>query len=312
MKRLYLIECCLILMIGVEAENDTIHNLVPSVNPEDSSMIAHHRITTLAIAGGTISVATLAGFYHFKHHDKLQPHFQMDFFKTDWRRGMDATHHLLIGYYSVRIGYDLLKQAGINETQATWIAGCSGLILLSSQELLDGFSTEWKSSGSDAAANILGSALFISQQLTWHNQNLVLKWSYHPTSFSKDYPDALGCNFAKAMIKDYNGQTFWLSANLKGLAGKSAKIPPWINVAVGIGITGVTGNNNPSESDNGAIIPSSNSRRLFYIAPDIDLTRIHTHSSLLKWIFEAIGFVKFPLPALEFSSNRLKFHPLFF
>ena len=42
------------------------------------------------------------------------------------------------------------------------------------------------------------------------------------------------------MLKDYNGQTYWLSANLKSFFPGS-NIPPWLNVAIGYGADGMFG-----------------------------------------------------------------------
>src|SRR5690606_1550417 len=53
--------------------------------------------------------------------------------------------------------------------------------------------------------------------------------------------------------------------------------------------------------------------RQFYLAPDIDLTKIKTNSRVLKFIFEATRYIKFPLPELEYNSkNQWVFHPLYF
>ena len=311
MKRLYLSLCYFLISFTLLAGNDTISNVDHFVNNKDSSGIAHRRITTLAIAGGAVYTGTMIGLYHFKYGDKLQSRFQINTVKNDWRMEMDGTHHILAGYYIGRLGFDVLRCSGISERSSTWIAGLSGLFFLSTQEIMDGFSTKWEASTGDEATNILGSALFISQQLVWHKQKIVAKWSYHSTSFPSYRPDLLGSNFAQRMVKDYNGQTFWLSVNLYSFAGRDSRIPKWLNVAVGLGAAGITGpvNTPPSTTES---IPYFEKRRLFYIAPDIDLTSIRTHSTALKWLFEAIGFLKFPLPTLEISGKGIKFHPLFF
>jgi hypothetical protein len=44
------------------------------------------------------------------------------------------------------------------------------------------------------------------------------------------------------MLKDYNGQTYWLSVNLHSFY-KGSKIPKWLNLAIGYGANGMlTGN----------------------------------------------------------------------
>lgn len=225
---------------------------------------------------------------------------------------MDKTHHAIATYQTGKIGYGLLRWAGANEQRATWLGGISGLFLLTSQEIFDGFSSKWCASSGDMAANVMGSAIFISQQLAWHEQRLLLKWSYHPTSYPNYNPEQLGCNFAQKIIKDYNGQTFWLSANIQGFFRRYSCIPKWLNVAVGYGVTGITGTVADPLLYRDIPFPSFEKRSFFCIAPDIDLTHIHTQSTVIRWLFEAIGFLKFPLPKIEISGEGVKFHPIYF
>jgi hypothetical protein len=303
---------CISISFTILARNKNDFDTDTTMNLKDSSSLNHKRIIKLAVAGGVAYTGAMIGFYHFDYQDKLQSHFHIGPVTNNWRMHMDETHHATASYYIGRIGFDLLHWAGMNETRATWIGGLSGFIMLSSQEILDGFSTRWGASFGDLTTNALGSAFFISQQLLWHDQRMVLKWSYHPTSFPAYCPEELGRNSFQKMIKDYNGQTFWISANLKSFSNQDSHVPRWFNIALGLGATGITGpvNENPVAGGN----PNSTfePRRLYYIAPDIDLTKIHTKSKTLKWFFEAFGFLKFPLPALELSGKGLKFKPFYF
>ena len=277
----------------------------------DSTKIFRHRTATIAIAGTAAYTGTMIGLYNLWYRDFPQTNFHFINDNGEWM-GIDKFGHATTSYYVGRLGYHAWRWAGMGENKATWIGGLSGFIFLTTIEILDGFSAEWGASPGDLAANSIGSALFISQQLAWHDQKILLKWSYHPTSFPDYRPDLLGSNFAQHMGKDYNGHTYWLSANLRGFASSNSRIPRWLNVAVGYGATGMTGAVTNSTSYNDKPIPSFERQRLFYIAPDIDLTHIRTRSSILKWVFEAIGFLKFPLPALEISGKGVKFHPLYF
>jgi hypothetical protein len=278
----------------------------------DSSLIARRRITKFEIAGGIVYVGTLIGVYNFRYKDNLQPSFHINVVKGDWRMGMDQTHHAIASYYLGRLGFDLLRKGGLNEKRATWIGSLSGFIFLTTQEILDGFDSKWYASTGDLAANFLGSALFTSQQLVWHNQRIILKWSYHPTSFPGYNPEQLGSNLVQKMIKDYNGQTFWLSANVKSFGHEDSRAPGWLNIAIGLGATGITGPVNNPPLFRSDPIPEFKSQRILFIAPDIDLSRIRTRCATLKWVFEVIGVLKFPLPALEISGQGVKFKPLYF
>ena len=56
----------------------------------------------------------------------------------------------------------------------------------------------------------------------------------------KDQMTCLAAAGVERMLKDYNGQTYWLSANLKSFF-QGSNIPAWLNVAVGYGADGMFG-----------------------------------------------------------------------
>ena len=50
------------------------------------------------------------------------------------------------------------------------------------------------------------------------------------------------------VLKDYNGQTYWLSANIWSF-NKESNFPRWLNVAFGYGADGMLyGENNPTNN----------------------------------------------------------------
>lgn len=291
--------------INPECVNDSIGD------KGDSSKIFHRRTTALVIAGGAVYAGTMTGLYNLWYRDYPQTNFHFFDDNDEWM-AVDKLGHATTSYFVGRLGYRSFRWAGMTEKKAAWIGGLSGFYFLTAIEILDGFSSQWGASTGDLAANTLGSALFISQQLAWHDQKIMLKWSFHPTSFPGYRPDLLGSNSAQQIIKDYNGHTYWLSANLNSFAGSDSGIPRWLNIAVGYGATGMTGAASNPDSYNGTPVPPFERRQQLYIAPDIDLTHIRTRSATLKWVFEALGFLKFPLPALEISGKGVKFHPLYF
>jgi hypothetical protein len=61
------------------------------------------------------------------------------------------------------------------------------------------------------------------------------------------------------------------------------------------------------------IYPDPLRYRQFFLAPDIDLSKIHTNSRTVKSILKALNFLKTPSPALEYNRNDgLKLHLIFF
>jgi len=110
-------------------------------------------------------------------------------------------------------------------------------------------------------------------------------------------------------LKDYNAQTYWLSINIKSFF-KQTKLPSWFNIALGYGANGMfAASSNIVKDDNGNIIFNRNDiarYRQFYLAPDIDFTKIKTHSKFFKIVFFALNAFKFPTPALALSQGCLQ------
>jgi hypothetical protein len=187
-------------------------------------------------------------------------------------------------------------------------------------EVLDGFSAEWGWSWSDIGANVFGSGLFLSQELAWGEQRIQYKFSFHRKSYDEPMLNQrsnklFGNSWYERMLKDYNGQTYWLSANLKSFFPKS-KLPAWLNISVGYGADGMFGGfeNLAKDKDGNITFDRRDIQRYrqWYLAPDIDFTKIKTNKKWLRTAFHFLNAFKFPAPALELSNGKLKAHAIYF
>ena len=52
--------------------------------------------------------------------------------------------------------------------------------------------------------------------------------------------------------------------------------------------------------------------REFFFSFDIDLNRIKTKSKFVNSIFQSFGFLKFPMPGIKLSKNKISFHSIIF
>jgi hypothetical protein len=124
-----------------------------------------------------------------------------------------------------------------------------------------------------------------------------------------------GTSTLEQMLKDYNGQTYWLSFNLKSFL-KTSKIPAWLNLSVGYGATGMFGAkyNGYIDEETGQKIELYHieRRRQFYLAPDIDFTRIKTNSKWMRTLFYCLNAFKMPAPTLMLSKGKLVVHGFYF
>lgn len=257
--------------------------------------------------------ASMTGLYFAWYADYPQSKFHFFNDNNEWLL-MDKAGHLASSYRIGHFGYSALRLAGCEENRAIWYGGTMGLAFMTTVEVFDGLSEGWGFSWGDMAANALGTGLFIGQQCLWHEQRIVVKYSFHTTEFPKYRPDLLGENFIQQTIKDYNGITIWASCNFKSLFLKDeSKFPAWINFAFGYGATGMTGGFENSLEYKGEPIPYYERKQQFFFSLDIDFTRIPTNNKFLKYTFRVLNIFKFPFPAIEYNTgNEWVWHWIYF
>jgi len=266
----------------------------------DTSPVPHReRVMWVGITEGAIITGSYIWLNELWYADfpKESLHFYNDLFH--WQQ-MDKWGHAMTSYYLGKVGKGVLDWAGLPHEQATWWGGSLGLVYLTGIELLDSFSKEWGLSKEDMAANIFGTTLFIGQELGWKEQRIVFKFSYHNTRYAEVYPALLGKDYTERWLKDYNGQTYWLSANIRDFTDWDFW-PPWLNIAAGYGADGmVTSFYNENFYKRN---PQFNWQRQFYFSLDVDLRKIPVKNKFLKTVLNTLNFIKFPMPTWEINTK---------
>jgi len=278
----------------------------------DSSTVNRKRLNFLIIGGSVAYTGTMIGLYNlwYKDYPRSSFHFTND--NGQWM-GIDKLGHATTAYWIGRIGYHSLRWSGVKEKHAVWYGGSVGLLFLTTIEIFDGFSEGWGASVGDIVANFAGAGLFIGQQLGWKDQRILLKFSYHPTDYPQYRPEVLGSTQMERLLKDYNGQTYWLSVNIHSFLRKESKFPKWINVSPGYGAKGMLGGSENLPEYDGVPVPEFKRVPQFYLSLDVDLTKIPTRSKVLRGIFTVLGFIKIPFPTIEYNAeDNFTFHYLYF
>jgi uncharacterized protein YfiM (DUF2279 family) len=264
------------------------------------------RRNAVIITETTLSLGILAALdkLWYADHPKSSFHFFND--NNQWKQ-MDKMGHIMTSYYVGKIGMEVLDWSGVSKKNQLIYGATFGFTFLTAVEVLDGFSKKWGASWGDVLANASGTGLLIGQELLWDEQRITLKYSFHQTQYSQLRPNILGENFIQQALKDYNGQTYWLSANIWSF-NKDGNFPKWLNVAFGYGAEGMLYGEAKSSNQ-----IAQNPYRQFYLSLDVDLTKIKTNSKFLKTLFSTINFIKIPAPTLEIDSKgRVLFHYLYF
>jgi uncharacterized protein YfiM (DUF2279 family) len=277
------------------------------------------RVRTVVIANvvgyGAIMYGLSAAWY--SGYPKTKFHSFDD--NGEWLQ-IDKIGHALSAYAESNASTEVWRWTGISRKKRILLGGLSGAAYQTIIETLDGFSSQWGWSWGDFGANLAGSGIFMSQEMLWDEQRIRFKYSFHKKNYADPSLNArsseiFGKSEPERFLKDYNGQTYWLSANIKSFFPKS-RVPAWLGVAVGTGAEGMFGaNDNIGKDKLGNITfnrPDIQRYRQWYLAPDIDLSKIKTKKRGIRMLLTALNVFKFPMPSLEYSRNGFRLNFIYF
>lgn len=226
----------------------------------------------------------------------------------EWMQ-MDKCGHAYTSYQISKSLTSLYRWTGMQPKKAV-IAGT--LITLGYQasiEYLDGRSAAWGFSWSDIAANTSGGLLFGIQQYIWNQQYILFKESYSNSPYAKLRPNVLGNNLAERYLKDYNGQTYWLSFAPINIIPHS-KIPNWLLLSIGYSVDAkIIGDKNTYVTVNKETHIAS---REFLVSLDIDLSKLPIQRKWIKNILRPFNAIKVPLPTLRWKNGICYGHGVYF
>ena len=270
------------------------------------------RFNTVIITESLITTAGMIGLHYlwYKKFPKSRFHLFND--NAEWLH-MDKIGHATSAYNISAIQYDMMRWSGVNNTKATWVGGLTALGLQTIIEMFDGFSQKWGFSKGDMLANILGSSLFMGQQFAWGEQRIRMKFSFHKTIYSKYSPAELGANKWQSWLKDYNGQTYWLSINPSTFMKSHTDFPKWLNMSFGYSADGMIGARTNPLTINGKPIPEFKRSAKYLFSVDADFKRIGNNQLNPRPLLSLANILKVPAPAIEFKKDTTaKFYWLYF
>lgn len=272
----------------------------------DSATFNSKRFTLLTASSGIAYTTGMTVLGSVWYKEQLSSEFKFFNDNAEWN-GIDKIGHMYTSFHISNAAVRMLKWTGTSRKKSILFGGFTGAALMIPIEVLDGFSDEYGASWGDFTANTAGSILVVGQHLLWDEIRITPKFSYHETGYANVRPNTLGGTTMERFIKDYNGQTYWLSFNIASLA-KLKRFPQWLNVSVGYGAREMLYALPAHNNENGY-----HSYRRCLLSLDIDFNRIKTKHSFLRALFRGLNMLHVPLPALEYNErNGFKFHPIYF
>ncbi len=259
-------------------------------------------ITTSIVAAAYTGSMIVLGESWYKNQERESFHFFND--AAEWKQ-MDKVGHTFATWQVSAHGASLLRNCGVDRLRSARIASIASFAMISSIEVYDGFASGYGASWSDLGANAVGALGYFIQESVWGELRITPKYSFHFTSLAAVRPALLGDGIEE-ILKDYNGQTQWLSFDIKKFA-KNSRWPAWLNVAGGYGAENMI-----SARDASNIELGYDPYRQYYLSLDVNWKAIPARSRFLKTVFTIVDMVKFPAPAFEVSRKGMRVHAIYF
>ncbi|WP_349361657.1 DUF2279 domain-containing protein [Hymenobacter sp. H14-R3] len=285
---------------------------LPPPTPMAADNTGIHQGRFIGVVVGTAVVYGLTSYFLGKTWYTKRVPFHSFNDNGEWLQ-MDKVGHATTSYAISRGEYELFRWSGVNERASVLTGSLIALLYQTTIELFDGRSEGWGFSKGDMAANLTGIGLFMGQQYGFGEQKMGLRYGWRQSIYPKYRPNLLGPSTGSQMLKDYNGQQYWLSLNLASVLPVGPSFPRWLNLDVGYSGSGMTGGhaNPPYFGPDGKEVKFTRYRQ-FYLSPDINLSRLPgINGRGAQPLVSAGQFFKIPAPSLEFNQlNGLRFHPL--
>lgn len=273
-----------------------------------SDTIVPKRLTVSSIAVGTAWSGSMIGLYQIWYKNENQSSFHTFNDGRNWLQ-MDKVGHVYTTYQISKLSKELFHWSGLKERKAALLGTGIGLGFQTTLEIFDGFSQGWGFSWWDITGNLVGGGLYLGQDALWNRQIILPKFSFHPTEYASLRPSVLGGNFAEELLKDYNGQTYWLSFS-PGQMKKNSVIPSWLCLSVGYSADAkLVGDQETFTSMYGKTYHSS---RQWLFSLDIDFSSLPVKRKWVRMIYKQLNYLKIPFPALILSNGKLTAHPIYF
>lgn len=260
-----------------------------------------NRFSKVLIFSGVIYVIMMVGLSSIWYAPQWISSFHFFNDLPEWKQ-MDKVAHFFWTFQVSAVASRLMHWAMPDDKLSARTGAIMGFLFVSGIEVADGFSIAYGASIFDIMANALGAIFFLGQRMLWKKILVWPKFSFHPTAFAPMRPEVLGNGLFEEIVKDYNGQTFWYSFHLPWIP-----LPRWLTVAVGIGADGMIYGR---DHENAAVHFTPD--RKYYVSLDLDLSHVQSSSKFVKALCYIPNIIKVPAPAIEISSEGVRFHPLYF
>jgi uncharacterized protein YfiM (DUF2279 family) len=159
-----------------------------------------------------LPIGTYTGLYFawYKDADFVPFHWKND--NNNWLQ-MDKAGHLFSGHFLAVNSAASFRYAGYSRKKSAVLGTLFSLGFQTTLEYFDGRSNTWGASYGDLIANTAGASFGGLQAYLWGKVRVPVRVTFRTTALASIRPEMLGSNLPERLLKDYNGQTYWVDIN---------------------------------------------------------------------------------------------------
>ena len=269
---------------------------------EPADSLHKGRLIGVSTGVGTVWSGSMLGLWQFWYKDAELTNWHSFDDSKNWLQ-MDKAGHFYTAYKLNQLNTDLFAWTGLDKRTSLWIGSGVSFGYQATLEILDARTVQWGFSWGDMLANTIGTVGYLGQQLAWDEERIIPKFSFAPTEFADIRPNVLGSAFHESLLKDYNGQTYWLSFS-PGTFMKDSKFPKWACISIGYSAHEKLVGSEEYYLDQTTGI-EYNSKREFLLSLDIDFSRIPVKKPWVRVLLKQLNYLKIPFPAMVLRDGKL-------
>ncbi len=278
---------------------------------ERSDSLNNKRLIPVATGIGAFSAGSIAALHNVWYSDYEQSEFHVFNDGQDWLQ-MDKVGHVYTANKLTLKAYELYRWSGLSMNKAVFLGSFTSFAYQTTLEIMDGFSADWGFSWPDMTSNTIGTVSASFQQLGFHDQLVIFKYSYTPSRYAQYRPGVLGATPLERAIKDYNGQTYWMSFSPKSFFPNS-RVPQWLCMSFGYSVDQkLHGTLDNYTYQNGSETVNFSAQREFSFSLDIDFSKLNIRKPWLQAVVKQFNFLKIPFPAVGIRGNQFFASGLYF
>jgi VanZ family protein len=283
-------------------------------NIDSSTLYSRRKVEAwTGLIGGTVAVHSALYTTWYSEYPKSRFHWFND--NKEWKQ-MDKVGHAFSSYFIGVNSAALFRFSGYSQKRSALYGALVGVLFQTPLEVMDGYNSAWGASTADLVSNTVGTIFAGIQNYKWGKPRIPMRITFHTSSLAGQRPNMLGTTLPERLLKDYNGQTYWIDLNPNRLKMKLRHWPKWLGINLGYGADGLLGgDDNIWTNENGTTIDRSDIPRYrqYYIGPSISFAYLQYSN---KHLYQLLGFIseriRLPMPALEYNAvNGFKFHSLY-